>query len=74
MATLAARKKAKRLLAALGVPAGRANVVVREVGGKTTLTVRLIQGTRLKVRPTRFEGAEITYEHRDVPIVSGNRK
>ena len=31
MATLAACKKAKRLLAALALPPGRANVLVREV-------------------------------------------
>ncbi len=73
MATLAARKKAKRLLAALSLPRGRANVVVREVGGKLTFTVRLMRGAKLKVRPTRFEGVEIAYEIRDLPIVSGNK-
>lgn len=73
MATLAARKKAKRLLAALSLPAGRANVVVREADGKLTFTVRLVRGAKPKVRPTRFEGVAITYEIRDLPVVSGNK-
>lgn len=69
MSRLADRKKAKRLLTALGAAPGRASVLVRSEGGVTHLIVRLLPGEKLRVRPKRFENCEVSYETKAMPTV-----
>ncbi len=69
MSSLADRKTARRLLAALGVTPGRASVLVRKEGDTTRLIVRLHPGEKLKVRPKRFESCEVAYETKAMPVV-----